>query len=109
MSAGATTAIDANGSVTRARRRGESRPCDPGRGAPARSLAATATSIAFDRNAQTLRVEGLATETAGVHAAWTLAGSALLDNPTIEGTVNVTDAAARRPCSSSSTGSRRKA
>ncbi len=91
MSAAATTAIDASGSVT-ARDVVTKATVDLGRGEPARSLAATAASIAFDRNAQTLRVAELATETAGVHAAWTLAGSALLDNPTIEGTVNVTQA-----------------
>jgi AsmA protein len=91
VSAAATTAIDASGSVT-ARDVVTKATVDLGRGDPARSITATAASIAFDRNAQTLRVAELATETAGVHAAWTLAGSALLDNPTIEGTVNVTQA-----------------
>lgn len=62
------------------------------KGAPPRSLSAKATSIAFDRNAQTLAVQGLTTETAGVKAAWNVKGSTLVDNPTVEGTVQVSDA-----------------
>lgn len=91
LSASASAAVDANGSVI-ARGVETQVSVNPGRGAPARALSATATSVAFDRGAQTLRVEGLATQSAGVHAVWTLAGSTLLDNPTIQGSVNVADA-----------------
>jgi uncharacterized protein involved in outer membrane biogenesis len=63
-----------------------------GPGAPPRELHARAATLAFDPQAQTLAVEGLTTESAGVHAAWTLAGKTLLDNPTIEGSVNVVGA-----------------
>ena len=91
VTASATTAIDGNGSVT-ARDVAATASVNPGRGARTRALTARAATVAFDRNAQTLRVDGLTTETAGVPAAWTLAGSALLDNPTIEGTVSVTQA-----------------
>lgn len=58
-------------------------------GAPARTLAATASSIIFDQAAQTLDVEGLATETAGVRAVWQLAGTTVIDNPAITGSVDV--------------------
>jgi len=91
LAASATTAVEGNGSVT-ARDVAAKASASTGNGAPARALTATATSVAFDRNAQTLRVEGLSTETAGVHATWTLAGGTLLDNPTIQGSVNVTEA-----------------
>src|SRR5882672_111285 len=61
-------------------------------GAPPRKLSAKAASIAFDSGAQTLAAEGLTTETAGVRAAWQLKGSALVDNPTVDGSVQVSDA-----------------
>jgi AsmA protein len=57
-------------------------------GAAARTLSATASRIAFDQAAQTLAVDGLATQTEGVAATWQLAGAALLDNPRIEGSVS---------------------
>jgi uncharacterized protein involved in outer membrane biogenesis len=91
VSATAVAAVDAKGSVT-ARDVATTASVNFGGGAPARKFTASATSVAFDRAAQTLRVEGLATETAGVKAAWTLAGTTLLDNPTLTGTVNVADA-----------------
>src|SRR5882672_1492925 len=62
------------------------------KGAPPRKLSAKAASIAFDSGAQTLAAEGLTTETAGVRAAWQLKGSALVDNPTVDGSVQVSDA-----------------
>src|SRR5688572_15986766 len=49
-----------------------------GNGAPARTLTAAATRVAFDRAAETLSVEGLVTEIAGIRAAWQLTGTALL-------------------------------
>jgi uncharacterized protein involved in outer membrane biogenesis len=64
-----------------------------GGGARARSFSARAANVAFDRDAQTLQVDGLTTETAGARAEWTLAGSTLLDNPTFTGSVRVTQAA----------------
>jgi AsmA protein len=57
-----------------------------------RELSAKAESVAFDREAQTLAVNGLTTDTAGVRASWTLAGKSLLDNPTVDGSVSVTGA-----------------
>jgi uncharacterized protein involved in outer membrane biogenesis len=92
VTANATAAVEASGSVS-ARDVAATVSARPGGGAPARALSATATTVAFDRSAQTLRVDGLATETAGVRAQWTLAGRALLDNPTIEGKINVPPAA----------------
>jgi uncharacterized protein involved in outer membrane biogenesis len=86
VTASATTAVDANGSVS-AREVVVTASVQPGGGAPARALSATATG-----GAQTLRVDGLSTETAGVRADWTLEGSTLLENPTFAGTVNVTRA-----------------
>jgi AsmA protein len=57
-----------------------------------RELSAKAESVAFDRNAQTLAVTGLTTETAGMRASWTLAGESLLDNPAVDGSVSITGA-----------------
>jgi AsmA protein len=61
-------------------------------GAPPRELNVRATALAYRPDGQTLAVEGLTTEVAGVHAAWTLAGKTLIDDPTIEGSVNVVGA-----------------
>jgi AsmA protein len=58
-------------------------------GAPAREIQATATRIEFARAAQTVAVEGLSTETAGISATWQLTGTTMLDNPTLEGTVAI--------------------
>jgi AsmA protein len=59
------------------------------RGAATRQLAARASRIDFDQAAQTLAVQGLTTDAAGVNASWQLAGTRLIDNPTIEGSVSV--------------------
>jgi uncharacterized protein involved in outer membrane biogenesis len=91
VDARALAALGANGSAT-ARDATVSLNVSPGGGARPRTLTARAASVAFDRNAQTLGVEGLETETAGAHAVWTLAGSALLDSPKIEGSVSVAQA-----------------
>jgi AsmA protein len=61
-------------------------------GAAPRSLAATATRVAFDQAAGTLAVDGLVTETAGVTASWELAGETLLTSPAVRGTVAVDSA-----------------
>lgn len=61
----------------------------PGNGAPPRSLAATATSVAFDRAAESLAVEGLVTKIAGITASWQLAAETLLTNPAVRGSVTV--------------------
>jgi uncharacterized protein involved in outer membrane biogenesis len=60
--------------------------------APARTLEATATRIVFDRAADSLAVEGLATEIAGVRAAWQLAGTTLSTAPAVRGSVTVDSA-----------------
>jgi AsmA protein len=60
-----------------------------GNGAPQRTLEATAERIAFDREAETLTVEGLVTEIAGIRAAWQVAGTSLLENPRLRGSVRV--------------------
>jgi AsmA protein len=62
-----------------------------GNGKP-RDLAAKADSVVFDRNAQTLAVTNLTTETAGVRAQWALSGKTLVDNPSVEGSVSVANA-----------------
>jgi AsmA protein len=61
-------------------------------GAPAREVDIAFASLTFDRNAQTLEVQELTTEVAGVRASWQLHGSALLDNPSVTGTIAVADA-----------------
>jgi AsmA protein len=91
VEASAVAALGANGSVA-ARDAAVALNLNPGGGARSRKLTARVANVAFDRGAQTLAVEGLATDTAGVQAAWTLAGSALLDSPKIEGTVSVAKA-----------------
>ena len=76
---GAVTATDVDTSVT----------LNAGGGAPARELEATATRVAFDRTAESLAVEALVTEIAGIRAAWQLSGSTLLDQPDRRGSVTV--------------------
>lgn len=90
LEASAVVAIDAGGSVTATDV--DAVVTVTASGAPARELSATANRIVFDNAAQTLAVDGLATETAGVAATWQLAGSALLDNPTVEGSVAIVGA-----------------
>lgn len=79
---GSVTATDVAANVT----------VRPGGGTAPRALAVTAARLAFDRGRQTLAVEGLATETAGVRATWQLAGSTVIDDPTFEGSVTVAGA-----------------
>ena len=76
---GAVTATDVAASLT----------VDAGNGAPVRDLKLTAARAAFDRTAETLAVEGLETEIAGIRAAWQVTGTALLANPTVHGSVTV--------------------
>jgi AsmA protein len=54
-------------------------------------LALRLASASFDDTSQTLEVEGLTTETAGITATWQLTGTALLDNAAVEGTVAVAE------------------
>jgi uncharacterized protein involved in outer membrane biogenesis len=61
-------------------------------GTPPRELELRAATLAYRPEGQTLAVEGLTTQAAGVHAAWTLSGKTLIDDPTIEGSVNVVGA-----------------
>jgi AsmA protein len=76
---GAITATDLDTSVT----------VEDGGGKLPRSFAATATRVSFDRTAQTLAVDGLATDVAGIRATWQLEGTTVVDNPVIAGSVNV--------------------
>lgn len=76
---GAVTATDVDATVT----------VDSGGGAPVRTLEVAATRAAFDRAAETLAVEGLTTEIAGIRAAWQLSGSTLISNPAVRGNVSV--------------------
>ena len=92
LAASAVVAIEPNGSVT-ATDVETSVTVDTGGGAPARELEATAARIAFDRTAETLAVEELVTEIAGIRAAWQLSGASLLANPTVRGSVAVDPAA----------------
>jgi uncharacterized protein involved in outer membrane biogenesis len=61
-------------------------------GAPARTLEASATRVVFDGAADSLAVEGLATELAGVRAAWQLAGTSLSTAPALRGSVAIDSA-----------------
>lgn len=76
---GAVTATDVDATVT----------VDLGGGAPVRTLELAAARAAFDRAAETLAVEGLTTEIAGIRAAWQLTGSTLVSNPSVSGHVTV--------------------
>jgi len=91
LTASAVVAVAGDGSVT-ANDVDTTLTLDTGDGAPARELSAKATHIVFASEAQTLAVEGLTTETAGVRADWRLAGTALIDNPAVQGTVTVAPA-----------------
>jgi len=63
-----------------------------GNGDAARELRASASRVQFDRGTQTLGVTGLETETAGLRATWQLAGTTMIDNPTLQGSVTVAPA-----------------
>ena len=75
----AVTATDVDATVT----------VDSGDGAAVRTLELGAARAAFDRAAETLEVEGLTTEIAGIRAEWQLSGSTLLANPALRGAVTV--------------------
>ncbi len=92
LAASAVVAVEPSGSVT-ATDVETSITVDAGGGAPARELEATAARIAFDRTAETLAVEELVTEIAGIRAAWQLSGTSLVANPTVGGSVTVDPAA----------------
>jgi AsmA protein len=87
----AVVAIAADGSVT-ATALETSAAIANGGGALPRSIAATADRVRFDRAGQTLGIEGLATDAAGVRASWQITGTALLESPTLMGTVSVAPA-----------------
>jgi uncharacterized protein involved in outer membrane biogenesis len=87
----ATAAIDDNGGVS-ATKVDLAVAVRPAGNAKPRDLAAKADSVVFDRSAQTLAVTNLTTETAGVHAQWTLSGKTLVDNPSVEGSVSIANA-----------------
>jgi AsmA protein len=91
LTASAVVAVAADGSVT-ANDLDTEVTLNTGGGAPARELKATATQIVYSNDGQTLRVEGLATETAGVSASWQLGGTTLIDNPVLQGNVTVAPA-----------------
>lgn len=87
----ATAAIDDKGGVS-AKKLDLTVAVRPAGNAKARDLAAKADSVVFDRDAQTLAVTNLTTETAGVRAQWTVSGKTLVDNPSVEGSVSVANA-----------------
>jgi hypothetical protein len=91
LQASAAAQIGANGSVTATKLDAEV-TLHTTNDTPAREFGATAASIVFDRDAQTLQVEGLTTVIAGARAAWRLQGTALLDNPSLQGNVSVAGA-----------------
>jgi AsmA protein len=64
---------------------------DPTNPAPL-NVSATLAGIAFDPQAQTLQVEGLAAESAGIKAALQITGTQILDNPTFAGTITTAGA-----------------
>lgn len=90
LEAGAVVAIEADGSIT-ATGVSTDLTVTPS-GGTARTLTATADRIAFDKVSQALAVDGLATETAGVAATWQIAGSDVLDNPRVQGSVSAPSA-----------------
>jgi AsmA protein len=87
----ATAAIDDHGGVS-AKKVDLAVAVRPAGNAKPRDLAAKADSVVFDRNAQTLAVTGLTTETAGLRAQWTLSGKSLVDNAAVEGSVSIANA-----------------
>jgi AsmA protein len=87
----ATAAIDDKGSVSAKKLDLTVAARPPGNAKP-RDVAAKADSVVFDRNAQTLAVTNLTTETAGVRAQWTVSGKTLVDNPSVEGSVSISNA-----------------
>ena len=87
----ATAAIDDKGSVS-AKKLDLTVAARPAGNAKPRDVAAKADSLVFDRNAQTLAVTNLTTETAGLRAQWTVSGKTLVDNPSVEGSVSVSNA-----------------
>ncbi|HUL80772.1 MAG TPA: AsmA family protein [Gammaproteobacteria bacterium] len=91
LSASATAAIDDKGGVT-AKNVDLSIALHPAGNAKPRELSAKAESVVFDRDAQTLAVTGLATDTAGVRATWTVTGKSLVDSPVVEGNISVAGA-----------------
>ncbi|HEY9182738.1 MAG TPA: AsmA family protein [Gammaproteobacteria bacterium] len=91
LAASGVVTIAEDGSVT-ARDAKVAATLSAANGAPARAIEATAARIAFARATQTLAVEGLSTEMAGVSATWQLTGTELIDNPTVEGSVAVASA-----------------
>ena len=86
VAASAVVAAAADGSVT-ARDVETAVTLNARNGAPARTLEAAATRIAFDRAAETLAAEGLVTDIAGIRAVWQLTATAVLANPTVRGSV----------------------
>ena len=91
LRASATAELDDKGGVT-AKNVDLGLALHPADKAKPRELSAKAEKVVFDRNAQTLAVTGLTTETAGVRASWALAGKTLLDAPAVEGSVSVAGA-----------------
>ncbi len=90
LEASATAGVTGNGSVNA---RDVAIDATLTTGGTERQLSAAAAEVAFDTASETLRVDGLTTETAGLKASWQLAGTALLTNPALEGSLNVPTAA----------------
>jgi AsmA protein len=88
LAASAVVAAAATGSVTATDLETTVR-VETADGSPARELAATAARVEFDRTAETLAVTGLVTDAAGARAQWQVAGSTLLTNPALQGSVTV--------------------
>ena len=88
LAAGAVVATAANGTVT-ATDFETSGSVNGGNGAPARRSSWPPRASRSTAQAETLAVEGLATEIAGIRAAWQLTATALLANPTLRGSVAV--------------------
>jgi uncharacterized protein involved in outer membrane biogenesis len=91
LAAAAVVAADANGAVTATDVELEA-TVDAGGGAPTRELALAAERIVFDRQAETLAVDALAVEVGGVRAVAQLAGSMVLSNATLQGSIAVDEA-----------------
>jgi uncharacterized protein involved in outer membrane biogenesis len=91
LAASAVVAVAGEGNVTAGDVETEA-TVSTGNGSPPRSFRANATRVAFDRTAESLAVEDLVTEIAGVTASWQVIGETLLRNPAVRGSVEIESA-----------------
>lgn len=86
----ARASLGADGSVTSNGLKADVALKLPGAKAP-RNVGLRLDRLAFDRSRQTLKIEGLTTESNGLRATWSADGTALLDAPAFTGSVALAD------------------